>query len=229
MLNYFGNRYQNPPNGFLNTFDDVEEELFREKYRFRELYVPAAFSAIAQEKGRSFSLVFEGVRVHKDGEEQIPGSVYESQIQSFAEDYIRLRNAWINRILQEPTTYIAVRAYFVLRFLLIDTPPVFLLTTGGFFNGVSLLIVGLVLAFHLRGLTTPFVLLAWSAVLNGLPLFVFLPADGPGNIRYLYWFFTALFIAIAHFCSQSKLFQEIVKTTQKYLEEKVYLPDASPT
>ena len=219
MLNYFGKNYENPPNGFRNNFDDVTEDIFRANYLYRHMYVPDAFRYVAKETGRSYNLVFEGVPIQQGEGPKQDGYLRESDIQSFADDYVKLRNVWIRRILQEPIIYTEVRAYFVLRFLFIDTPPAFMLVTGGFLNGVSLLVAVMILSLHVKRLSSPFLVLAWSAALNGLPLFVFLPEDGPGNIRYLYWFYAASFISITYFCSQSVFFGKIVQVLQESLEE----------
>ena len=222
MLNYFGSKYENPPNGFLNKFDDISEESFRKNYLYRHMYVPEAFRYVSGETGRSFNLVYEGVQIVKENEPKKKGAVTESCIQTFANDYITLRNVWIRRIFQEPLSYITVRSYFVLRFFFIDTPPIFMLVTCGTLSGVSLLAITTLLSFRVKHLfASPYVLLAWCTILNGLPLFVFLPDDGPGNIRYLYWFYATAFISVTCFCSQSNLFSGIVNSLQKFLENKV--------
>jgi len=226
VLNYFGKYYENPPNGFLNTFDDIDEEFFRKNYLYQYMYIPHAFRIIAADKGRPFSLVKEGepILTHETihTEERRHGLTI-SEIEDFAGDYVVLRNVWIRRIIQEPFTYVSIRTYLVFRFFFVCTPPAFLFITGGFLNGVSILIMSmmiLILHFKQRH-TSPYVILSLCVLLNGLPLFIFLPADGPGNIRYLYWFYAAAFIAIVQFCSQSKVFQDVVASIHQYLERQV--------
>jgi hypothetical protein len=219
MLNYFGNRYENPPNVFRNRFDDISEELFRENYQHRSMYVVDAMKFICQKMDRSFPLVWEGYE---------PAADPKFDPEQWERDYKTLRQAWIKRITAEPLIYIAVRAYFVLQFFFIDTPIFTFLFSFGLCNGVSLLIIMITIAFRYTFFKRQFgenelsfILLAWSAILYALPLFVFLPENGPGNIRYLYWFYAASFISIAYFLAHSPLFAAILQTVQEYLERKV--------
>ena len=235
MLNYFGKHYKNPPNVFGNDFDDITKEFFKKEYLYQYMYVPHAFRNIGEKKSRSFCLVMEGVHVDDDtGEpraashppaEGVPRFTV-TELRSFASDYAELRRAWIERILMDLPTYVSVRAYFTLRFLFISSPTVLLIVSGGIVNGVYMLTsMALIVAYCFFSRNqfshrVPVLALAWTALLNGLPLFVFLPADGPGNIRVLYWFFAASFIAITCFCFQSVLFHNFVQRVHCYLEQK---------
>jgi hypothetical protein len=221
ILNYFGNHYKNPPNTFGCDFDKLDQTLFRKEYQYRCMYIPEAFHVVGKNIGCEFPpLVAEGYAPPKEG-------VSMQQQKQNLQDFITLRNEWFRRISLEPLLYFRLRCYYVLRFLFIDTPILCFALSGGFINGVAVLIITLL--FCVVGTFSknrflprmfPSLMLAYSSALYTLPLFMFLPEDGPGNIRYLYWFYTSSFISIALFCANSPLFTEIIQTVQRYWKRK---------
>ena len=62
----------------------------------------------------------------------------------------------------------------------------------------------------------PFLMLSWSAILHVSPLIIFLPADGFGNVRYLFWFLYATFVAAVLFCVESPLMRSHIRRTINY-------------
>jgi hypothetical protein len=221
MLNYYGKHYENPPNGFGNNFENLNEADFRANYLHREMYA-ASNMRFVHPGHYSFSM--EGEHISKN-EKEVQG-----KHANLKKDYTALRNFWLRRIAQEPLTYLLVRGYFVSRFFFIDTPFYVFLITGTLINGAVLLSLCAVLCVsYLLGnprvrqnepLLTSFIF-ALSALLYTLPLFVFLTEDGPGNIRLLYWHYAASFISMALFCAYSPLFAEIMQTVQRYFQRRL--------
>jgi hypothetical protein len=155
----------------------------------------------------------------------------------FPKDYSVLRKAWMDRILQDPVTYIKFKTRFFVQFCREHNFYFVRLSHSLYWGKISpisllpllfLIAISPMFTQHALGLRTfPSVMLAWSALLYILPLWMFLPDTEPR--RYTLWFFAASFIAIVHFCSQSPLFHEIVQTIHRYLEQRTAPKPPSPT
>jgi hypothetical protein len=244
ILNYFApHNYQNPPNTFGNNVDEVTPALFACKYDAHYLFQDKAFARIkdvTQQKNlyaKEFVYVSPKNRYCTENQYAdltIKDLQYEGYVPpllkitendvniQYPKDYIILRNAWIKRIQKDTLTYLlhktriwlrSMNANFINRYSLLSVP------VGGLLPCVIMALICLQTFSSRRCQTNilPHLMLAWSALFTALPLIIFLPDY---DIRYLYWFYTASFIAIVHFCSQSKLFHEIVQTIHRYLEEK---------
>ncbi|MDR3183658.1 MAG: hypothetical protein LBT89_12210 [Planctomycetaceae bacterium] len=181
------------------SFDNRDKKAFIEQYNTRKKQIDVQIDAFSHHR--------------------TPKNVTAVRNQ-YPKDYVTLRSAWIERVLMDPITYIKFKTRFFRKFCKDNTLN---------FLGINALLlspmlIGIVVCWTLSKKMTrpeifPCLMLTWSAIFYILPLWAFLPDDR--CIRYLYWFFAASFIAIVYFCSQSKLFNELVQTIQRYLEEKV--------
>jgi hypothetical protein len=244
ILNYYAPKnYKNPPNTFGNSFDDLTPDVFQEHYDPKHLFQQDAFKGIASVLGRDFSLWKELTLVVSTEDMKNSESRYvyvddgKTNIQyntplllldehevreQYPKDYVLLRNAWIERIKQDPAVYLLHRARIWLHFLNCNFAR-FSVFISAFIGGQTTFLIAMLICFQVLSVrrwaseVVPSLVLAWSAVLTVLPMIFFLPDN---RIIYLCWFYAASFIAIIHFCSQSPLFHEIVQAIHRYLEQK---------
>ena len=241
-LNARTSRYIPAPDTFGNEFNFTEEE-FREKFDSSKLFLRRAFREITDslppEKqmlmDRSTFVIYPSDKDAHDAlitalmlEVRYPSDfarlnlVSIEQTQSYPQDYRTLRDAWIKRVTMDLPAYCKFKTQMFYRFCKYSRL--------WFFGGTNALVLLPVLLFMAVVLTLsghllpsskhfPCAVLVCSALLYIAPLWACLPSP---MLRYLYWFFAASFIAIVHFCSQSKLFHEIIQTIHRYLEKKAY-------
>jgi len=129
----------------------------------------------------------------------------------YPRDYLILRKAWMDRLLQDPVAYIKFKTYFFIRYCKVSSlyfwglnpfflmPLVFLIAVSPMFADAP---------FNRSAF--PSVMLAWSALLYILPLWLFLPDD---SFRYLLWFFAASLTSIVMFCHASPLIRSLLRKT----------------
>ena len=227
-----------PPNSFGNDFSGLDETVFRALFNSKKLYIESAFERLKEEFPQKKWMFGPDVIVIRadnedgaveyvsnfDGNTKWEHRVLNEEFvrEQYPKDYLTLRSAWIDRILQDPVTFVKFKTVFFIKYCrecslyFLGLNPLFLLPL------ISLLALSPVWTRDLfKQATFPGVMLAWSALLYILPLWMFLP-DGTaaGGFRYLFWFFAASIIAITCFCSQSPLFHEIIQTIHRYLEKK---------
>jgi hypothetical protein len=237
-LNARTSRFVVPPNTFGNDFSGLDEKVFRELFDRRKLYIESATEKLKErfpEKNWWFGPDVVVIRADSedgaienvptfDGNTQWEHRVLNEQFvrEQYPKDYVVLRQAWIDSILQDPLTFVKFKTVFFVKYCracslyFLGLNPLFLLPL------ISLIaIMPLFAKNYLHPPTFPGVMLAWSALLYILPLWLFLP-DGTfeGGFRYLFWFFAASIIAIVYFCSRSDLCGKIIQTVHRYLEEK---------
>ncbi|MCL2625109.1 MAG: hypothetical protein FWD31_15725 [Planctomycetaceae bacterium] len=263
MLNFYApQHYKNPPNSFGNDFDDLSEELFINKYDSSKLFVRHSvrpindlFHTIRFRLEKEFVKVFpkqlflelESRTVYFNEKTRTlsnapPGWTFyvlneQEILEQYPKDYLVLRNAWLDRIRQDPLIYLRIKMCWWMQTMMLGRsdmgglsfdmiPPEFYparLLFGGITNGFTMFCVMVLFCFYtfsprrLSPQVFPFLMLAWSALLNSLPLIIFLPDD---SFRYLYSFFAVSFISLAYFLAHSPLFATIVQTVQQHLEQK---------
>ena len=260
MLNYYAPKhYKNPPNTFGNRFDDLSKELFLSKYDPAELNILYAFDRINDALPSKLIFLKEFVKVlperqfhelktpclylHVDTgvlSDTPPGwkmiAINERDVfEQFPKDYVVLKNAWIDRIRQDPFIYLRIKVFWWVRTMLLGrtsagrgmgtdlVPPEFFpirLLSGGIANGFTLFCVMTLLCLYtfspkrLEPQIFPFLMLAWSSLLTSLPLVLFIPDD---YFRYLFYFFASSFISIAYFLAHSSLFAAMLRTVQQHV------------
>jgi len=242
ILNYFApQNYKNPPNTFGNNFDNLTPDLFLTHYDQRHLFQQHAFKTIAIVLQQEFSLWKEFIQITPTEDMQRAGDncyvhmsdppkkisyniplrmIDECEVrEQYPKDYVLLREAWIQRIKQDPLVYLLHKTRIWLHFMNCNFDRNSLLLSA-WMGGLTVFFLVVPLCFQVFSSnrwspeTMPSLMLASSAVLTVLPMIIFLPDN---RILYLYWFYAASFVAIAHFCSQSVLVHEIVTTIQQYL------------
>jgi len=243
-LNYFApHNYKNPPNTFGNFFDDVTPDVFRKNYHHRLIFQQDAFRTVAAVLQQEFSLWKELTQVtstedikKSEGNRYVyfnnppPHSINtpllmideREVLEQYPQDYVLLRDAWIERIANDPAVYLLHKTRIWFQFMNnnFDRNNMLLSASMG---GLTVFLIAGLLCFQIISAhrwsseVVPSLMLAWSAVLTALPLIIFLPEN---KILYLYWFYAASFIAVAHTCSQSVLFHEVVQAIQRYFEKQ---------
>ncbi|MDR0520480.1 MAG: hypothetical protein LBH00_01355 [Planctomycetaceae bacterium] len=237
-LNGLTANYILPPNGFGNDFTVINEKFFRERFDNNQLFLRPAFEKInaglPPEKkilmDKSTAVLYkteknvvekyidslrETVRYSK--EKAVSELLAVNETDGFRQDADSLRTAWINRIKTDLPVYIKYKTRFFYRLCRYHTMP---------FWGLNVIVLLPILtAVCVRSIISSdafkkyllCLAMIGSAMFYLLPLWICLPSE---LTRYLYWFYTASFIAIVHFCAHSELFCRIIQTIQGYLEEK---------
>jgi len=242
-LNARSNCFVLPPNTFGNDFSDLDEKVFREKFKDGRLNIRGAFHELNEfYPGKNFTLdrsvdiivpspsedavrsVPEFYGDHRDidyGCNYLMGFVSEELVRKqFPVDYPLLRKAWVNRVLQDPVTYVKFKTDFFLKYCrgyclyFLGLNALLLLPL------VSLIAVSFLLTKDpFQQPTAPGALLAWSALFYLAPLWMFLPEEYA--YRYLYWFFAAGIISIASACANSELIRSLIGSIENHWDTKL--------
>jgi len=214
-----------PPNTFGNDFTGIEESVFRNNFDPEILYIEEATKSLKEkfpEKLAYCPFTQDLVVIRADGEngvtEKFPmfHETGKTKLRILNEEFVRtqfpkdypvLRNAWIKRILQDPVAYVGFKTVFFVRYCK---------NNSLYFLGLNPLLLLPLTVFiaispvFMQKISFPSVMLAWSAILYLLPLWMFLPYE---CFRYLPWFFAASIISIVMFCHESLLIRSSIEKT----------------
>jgi|GEM_PF-2920206 len=245
MLNYRSSDFVMPPNTFMNDFDGINEDLFREQYNPEVLFINQAMRDVRLASPTPLQFTQESILIVSDEDyakrenyreilsvleqQDEPCAlkvVNEKQLrETFPHDYEILKKTWVECVVSHPFLYLKLKVKFFVRFL--ARSSVFFFAV----NGISvcfILSVILCFSFSRRRFdpsVMPFLMLAWSALFYVSPLLIFLTDDNWDNTRYLHWFFTAVFLAAFLFCIESPLFRQtykkIIQVLEKYLKDRI--------
>jgi hypothetical protein len=149
------------------------------------------------------------------------GIIKEKDIrETYPEDYLRLRDAWIEKVSKHWKTYLWIKANFLRRFLCAN--HIFFFFLDGFLLLITSGMIAFVYSLSVRKWNDSKVavcMLSWSALLYVMPLLLFLPSDVSDCVRYLYWYFTASLLAIFLMMKDSAFAQFLIQNSLKYLRK----------
>jgi len=235
LLNYITGVYVPPPDTFGNSFTDLDEKTFNELYQ-QNTYVVTAFNKINEVIPQKFRLMHNIIlRPGKNptpevrkmteytglGKKDFPillEVVYEDDIrETYANDYDKLRNAWIERISMHPAAYVKLR---------LKTFYYFCTESGLNFLGINTWVLMIMLAFsmffpllHFRDLLNsrsfPQTMLGIAAFFYILPYLIFLTSE---INRYVYWPLITSIISLILYCRESKLIRSIMGSISEHWE-----------
>ena len=222
-----------PPNAFGNDFTGIDDETFRKNFDVKVLFIENATKKLKgkfPEKKLAFTQDLIVLRTHDESGlfEDFPllheeGKTSQRILSAefvrtqYPKDYPVLRQAWISRILQDPVTYVKFKTVFFVKFCR---------NNSLYFLGLnSLFLLPIIMGISISPFFTKgdlrqrnflSAILAWSALLYILPLWMFLPDD---SLRYLLWFFAASIMSIILFCSESNLIRSIIGLVSEHWEK----------
>lgn len=231
MLNARTGHYVAPPNTFGNRFDEVDPDVFLEKFQQDVIFIQNAFKYVNEtlpediEFTQNIVLIYphEEYAALKEksvdypcfrGDETYRFRILDEDVikNSFPQDYEVLKKAWIERVLMSPVDYLKMKMMIFIKYCQKTSIAFLGLSVASILMVMTLLTVCFTFSrSRLHEAVFPFLMLGWSALLYILPLLLVLPDDR--EIRYVYWFITASLVSLSMFCRSSGWIQSLIALT----------------